>query len=221
MASQKSLPSITLTAAASAPTVKRTQRPPCEPNDFFAITVTATLHYHSPITLCTSTAPLFRDQLVHHQGCPISASRHLSFVSQRTDTAVPNRRLCVVEQKYVPVDWRHEEDFFTLMPEEPHVLEMRLGPWRSARVELEAGDREWNFGVGDHLQVGEEYRVEVPDGSAVRWWVEGRKEDVLRAGWISWLLGLVATKSDAGDLRPESEWIPLEIKESPVFVVTE
>jgi hypothetical protein len=51
--------------------------------------------------------------------------------------------------------------------------------------------------------------------------VEGRKEDALRARWLSWLLGLAATKSDAGDLRPENEWIPLEIKESPVFVVTE
>jgi hypothetical protein len=134
---------------------------------------------------------------------------------------VPNSRLCVVEQKSVPVDWKHQEDFVMLMPEEPHVLEMRLGPWRSARVELESGDREWNFGVGDRFQVGGEYRVEVPDGSTVRWWVEGRKEDALRAGWLSWLLGLAATKSDAGDLRPESEWIPLEIKESPVFVVTE
>jgi len=40
-------------------------------------------------------------------------------------------------------------------------------------------------------------------------------------GWLSRGLGLGAAKSDAGNPRPESEWIVLEIKESPVFSVTE
>jgi len=98
---------------------------------------------------------------------------------------------------------------------------MKLGPWRSRIVEQEAsGGKEWNWGAGDDLQVGETYHVEVPDRSAVKWWVEGSKENVLRSSWLGWL-GLGAAKSDAGDLRPESEWIPLEIKESPVFLVTE
>lgn len=155
----------------------------------------------------------FRDQLIHHQSCYIAASRHLHFVSQHINAAVPNSRLCAIEQKSIPVDWKHEEDFVTLTPEESYRLAMKLGPWRSRIVEQEAsGGKEWNWGAADDLQVGEKYHFEVPDRSAVKWWVEGSKEDVLRGSWLGWLgLGLGAAKS---------EWIPLEIKESPVFLVT-
>lgn len=214
------LPVIEFTASLSSPYLERSQFTPFPP---FIITITAVLHAPRPITI------LKYDSIFESDSDQILRESQLQFVNTRTSIAATHDRgiyKCFYQKDY-ELKRSHGAAFINLYPEDPHIFQVKVGPFEEQRPHIQRRwpGNNWDWYVAEGLEVDESYRLALNETTAVNWWKWGIKKQVLTVKEDEKLQG----PRHAGE---EGKWtyprgpdgrdpITLDFKDPPTFRVIE